>query len=56
MGMPHDPVRDIMRRTMHNLKFVEARAGADGPYEVTQLVNSFLGARWRTPGKHTATT
>jgi hypothetical protein len=44
MGMPHDPVRDIMRRTMHNLQFVEARAGADGPYEVTQLVNSFLGA------------
>jgi hypothetical protein len=44
MGMPHDPVRDIMRRTMHNLQFVEAQAGADGPYEVTQLVNSFPGA------------
>ena len=42
--MPHESVRDIMRRTMHNLEFVEARAGLDGPYEVTQLINSFLGA------------
>jgi hypothetical protein len=42
--MPHESVRDIMRRTMHNLEFVEARAGIDGPYEVTQLINSFLGA------------
>jgi HEPN pEK499 p136 len=42
--MPYEPVRDIMRRTMQNLKFVEAHAGTDGPYEVTQLINSFLGA------------
>jgi hypothetical protein len=42
--MPHEPVRDIMRRTLHNLKFVETHAGVDGPYEVTQLINSFLGA------------
>lgn len=42
--MPHEPVRDIMRRTMQNLEFVEAHAGASGPYEVTQLINSFLGA------------
>jgi hypothetical protein len=42
--MPHEPVRDIMRRTMKNLEFIEARATADGPYEVTQLINSFLGA------------
>jgi HEPN pEK499 p136 len=42
--MPHEPVRDIMRRTMHNLRFVEAHQGPDGPYEVTQLLNSFLGA------------
>ena len=42
--MPHELVRDIMRRTMHNLEFVEGHAGVDGPYEVTQLINSFLGA------------
>jgi hypothetical protein len=42
--MPHEPVRDIMRRTMKNLEFVEAHKGADGPYEVTQLINCFLGA------------
>jgi hypothetical protein len=28
----------------NNLEFVEAHAGANGPYEVTQLINSFLGA------------
>src|SRR5262245_54699812 len=42
--MPHESVRDVMRRTMHNLEFVEAHAGVEGPYEVTQLINSFLGA------------
>jgi len=42
--MPQEPVRDIMRRTMQNLEFVEIHAGANGPYEVTQLINSFLGA------------
>lgn len=44
MGMPYEPVHDIMRRTMHNLEFVEAHASGNGPYEVTQLINSFLGA------------
>ena len=42
--MPHEPVLDLMRRTMVNLAFVEGRATQDGPYEVTQLINSFLGA------------
>jgi hypothetical protein len=43
--MPSEPVRDIMRRTMDNLEFVRAHARANGPpYEVTQLINSFLGA------------
>ena len=42
--MPHEPVCDIMRRTMANLRFVEANASEDGPFEVTQLINSFLGA------------
>jgi hypothetical protein len=44
MVMPSEPVRDIMRRTMANLAFVEKNARPDGPFEVTQLVNSFLGA------------
>lgn len=42
--MPYEPVRDVMRRTMHNLRFIEAHHGPRGPYEVTQLLNSFLGA------------
>jgi hypothetical protein len=44
MVMPSEPVRDIMRRTMANLAFVEDNARPDGPFEVTQLINSFLGA------------
>ena len=42
--MPHELVRDLMQRTMENLRFVEEWATEDGPFEVTQLVNSFLGA------------
>ncbi len=42
--MPHVPVLDMMRRTMMNLAFVERHSAKDGPFEVTQLVNSFLGA------------
>jgi len=44
MVMPSEPVRDIMRRTMLNLAYIEDRAQLDGPFEVTQLINSFLGA------------
>jgi hypothetical protein len=44
MVMPVEPIRDIMRRTIANLAFVEQNAGPEGPYEVTQLINSFLGA------------
>jgi hypothetical protein len=44
MGMPTEPVLDIMRRTIANLKFVEAHKAPDGPFEVTQLLNSFMGA------------
>jgi hypothetical protein len=44
MGMPTEPIRDIMQRTVVNLQFVERHASPDGPYEVTQLLNSFLGA------------
>ena len=41
---PEDPVRDVMRRTMFNLRFIEEHQEQNGPFEVTQLVNSFLGA------------
>lgn len=44
MGMPTAPILDIMRRSMMNLGFVEAHASPAGPYEVTQLINTFLGA------------
>jgi hypothetical protein len=41
---PEEPVRDMMRRTMCNLRVIEEQATRYGPYEITQLVNSFLGA------------
>lgn len=42
---PVDPTLEIMRRTMRNLEFIERHRDLErGPYEVTQLVNSFLGA------------
>ena len=47
MGMPTNPTKpllDIMRRSMANLEFIEARKSPTGPYEVTQLINTFLGA------------
>ena len=50
--MPHVPVLDTMRRTMMNLAFLERHSAEDGPFEVTQLINSFLGALahpWETP-------
>ncbi len=49
--MPHEPVRDLMRRTMRNLEFIESHRSDTGPFEVTQLINSFLGAMahpWET--------
>jgi hypothetical protein len=42
--MPEEPVYSLMRRTMDNLRFIERCATRGGPYEVTHLVNSFLGA------------
>ena len=42
--MPREPILDMMRRTMGNLEFVEHHAQRDGPFEVTQLINFFLGA------------
>lgn len=36
---PSDPVVGVMRRTLHNLEFIERHAASEGPYEVTKLVN-----------------
>jgi hypothetical protein len=41
--------RDVMRRTKRNLEIIEelhqrGLPGAEGPYELTHLLNSFLGA------------
>jgi hypothetical protein len=41
---PFEEVKDLMNRTMFNLKFVQEKRRPNGPYEVTQLINSFLGA------------
>ncbi len=38
-----DLLRDFASRTMTNLKFIEEAAHQGGLFEVTQLVNSFLG-------------
>jgi len=42
--MPGESVPELMRRTMFNLHFIQEKRGPTGPYEVTQLINSFLGA------------
>lgn len=34
----------VMIRTMENLAFIDKHKTDEGPYETTQLVNSFLGA------------
>ncbi|GCE81998.1 HEPN family nuclease [Komagataeibacter diospyri] len=44
MGIPSDPLLDIIRRSIANLEFIEANYEIHGLYEVTQLVNTFLGA------------
>jgi len=41
---PKDPLLDVMKRTMYNLSYIENQANNEGPFEVTQLINSFLGA------------
>ncbi len=42
--MPDVPVRDVMHRTKDNLDYIWRRKDERGVWEVTQLVNSFLGA------------
>jgi hypothetical protein len=54
MGKPLQPIPEVMRRTLQNLYAIhqlrEQRqqqgidVDSEGPFEVTQLVNSFLGA------------
>src|SRR3954447_14845528 len=44
MGMPTEPVLEVVPRSMANLAFVESHAGPSGPNEVTQLINTLLGA------------
>ncbi|MGN6369017.1 MAG: HEPN family nuclease [Phycisphaerae bacterium] len=42
MGYTEFPRRDLMTRTLENLDFVQKNKGERGPYEFTQLINSFL--------------
>ena len=41
---PRNLVVDLMNRTILNLEYIEKNSNQNGPYEVTQLINSFLGA------------
>jgi HEPN pEK499 p136 len=41
---PKNQLFDMMERTMSNLDFIEKHKAEHGPFEVTQLINSFLGA------------
>jgi HEPN pEK499 p136 len=50
---PHEPAIDLLRRTLFNLEYIEERKAPEGPFETTQLINSFLAGlahpweRWR---------
>lgn len=44
MGIPADPLLDIMRRSLINLEFIYKNHEKHAVYEITQLVNTFLGA------------
>ena len=37
--MPHEPVLDLMRRTLANLEFINRHVSKKGPFEVAQLIN-----------------
>jgi HEPN pEK499 p136 len=41
---PEEKVARILERTLFNLSFINDHAHDAGPYEMTQLINSFLGA------------
>lgn len=42
MTSPEQQDIDLIRRTLDNLKYIEEHKGRNGPWEVTQTVNSFL--------------
>lgn len=42
--IPQKPILDVMKRTIFNFEFIKKQASSEGPYEITQLINSFLGA------------
>ncbi|POF63833.1 hypothetical protein CFR73_02020 [Novacetimonas maltaceti] len=44
MGIPADPLLDIIRRSLVNLEFIDRNYREHAVYEITQLVNTFLGA------------
>ena len=41
---PEDRISGVLQRTRYNLDFIDDRAGSSGPFEVIQLINSFMGA------------
>lgn len=43
MGIPADPILDIMRRSLINLEFIDRNYEEHAVYEITRLVNTFLG-------------
>ena len=44
MSMYHEFTKDFVERTLENLKYIEeAEKEGRSTYEVTQLINSFLG-------------
>jgi hypothetical protein len=42
--MPNVAVRELMDRTLDNLRFIERHETASDAWEITQLINSFAGA------------
>lgn len=58
VGIPADPILDIMRRSLINLEFIDRNYEEHAVYEITQLMNTFLGAfihpssRILLPGRH----
>ncbi len=41
---PEDKISGVLDRTIYNLEFINEHCHPDGPFEVVQLVNSFMGA------------
>lgn len=41
---PEERIASVLHRTLHNLEYIDRRARPNGPFEVVQLINSFMGA------------